>query len=458
MFVTIFAVILWMPRTYRQFPQRLVVAKKEGRSQRSRGARGNLTLADLRGLPSCVNFQVRGSAEATILSSTEVRAQLVPLFQTDEQISVGVVTVEDPDKFVSLEKEVFHFFHFLEFAVLAFAELQALGWSQAHTPSVAWWYSPLLTLPEICGSAGGMNCLLLNYLWPNLPPPQVNGLESNLPSMQAWHPAYKGVLHKRDKMGKSFTPDSDPTLSRERRRAMLDQVDVVLLIDRQRCKLEQSYNIHKIWTNYLDSFPGEAWHAAIRRQVESTTSAPVLHASATSTTTSSHPLLKVGYVDRQGSPRRLPDDVHVWLVAYLRRHPSVDFSHLHMQNYTASQQIALASELDMLVGVHGNGLSHLLWMKPESYVLEFFWEYSFQYDYASAAQLLNHTYRGLWNGHTLNATRIAQRDATLLPEYRIHPPQHMPSVAAWNTTSGQEAIRNFVDQAAANKLREEAQV
>jgi hypothetical protein len=51
MFVTIFAVILWMPRTYRQFPQRLVVAKKEGRSQRSRGARGNLSLADLAAYP-----------------------------------------------------------------------------------------------------------------------------------------------------------------------------------------------------------------------------------------------------------------------------------------------------------------------------------------------------------------------------------------------------------------------
>jgi hypothetical protein len=129
-----------------------------------------------------------------------------------------------------------------------------------------------------------------------------------------------------------------------------------------------------------------------------------------------------------------------------------------MQNYTSPQQIALASQLDMIVGVHGNGLSHLLWMKPGSYVLEFFWEFSFQYDYASAAQLLNHTYRGLWDGHILNETRIAQRDPSLLPDYRIPPPHRKPNITAWNATAGQEAIRNFVEQAAAHKLREKARV
>jgi protein O-GlcNAc transferase len=150
--------------------------------------------------------------------------------------------------------------------------------------------------------------------------------------------------------------------------------------------------------------------------------------------------IKIGYIDRQGTNRRLPDEFHYWLVEYLQDHIFVDFYHLHMEEYSAESQILLSQQLDMMVGVHGNGLTHQFWMQPQSYVLEFFWNYPFQYDYASSAMLLNHTYRGLYNGVILNETRISHRETEMLlccPEQDTE----------WNHTSAQTAVREFVEKA-----------
>jgi hypothetical protein len=47
------------------------------------------------------------------------------------------------------------------------------------------------------------------------------------------------------------------------------------------------------------------------------------------------------------------------------------------------------------------------------YIVEFFWKYNFQYDYATAAQLLKHQYLGVFNGRVLNETLVRQRDPSL---------------------------------------------
>jgi len=93
-----------------------------------------------------------------------------------------------------------------------------------------------------------------------------------------------------------------------------------------------------------------------------------------------------------------------------------------MENYTAQEQIKIMSQVDVLVGAHGNGLSHTFWQKPNRYVIEMFWHYAFYYDYATAAEMMNHTYLALQNGKLLDSSLIRQRDHRLKEmRWRLNP-------------------------------------
>ena len=438
---------------------------------------GNLTLPPnltLSTLPHCVNFQVRGMDH--LLTAHEMQDFLFQQQQHQQlssELHIGMVAVEDPTNFVSLSKGYFHLFHFLEFAVIAFAELHQLS-SQSQVQSsttplhVAWWYVPLLTQREICGTAAGMNCFILQQLlWPTVT--AVYGLEHNPPALQAQHEALRGVLHKRAKVGHVFVSNATPAVHQARYEHMMKQVDALLLVDRVQCKNEQRQRIHKIWTNYLDSFPAHAWYETVQRGMQQYMPSPLVllgvvnkvivqekmdekHIApslATMNTTpphfnttqsSSSNQLVVCYIDRQSTNRNLPDAFHSWLLEYLRHH--VDLRHLRMERYTAAAQIALAQrDCHALVGVHGNGLSHLLWMRPGSAVLELYWDFGFHYDYASAAQLMGHLYRGLYNGELLDPDRIAARDSKMLSCCTTTFPRQE---SRWNMTASQAAVRDFV--------------
>ncbi len=58
------------------------------------------------------------------------------------------------------------------------------------------------------------------------------------------------------------------------------------------------------------------------------------------------------------------------------------------------QQVRLVAAHDVLVGVHGNGLTNALWMRPKSLVLEFFPEGSRHYDYQFFSELAGLNYFG----------------------------------------------------------------
>jgi hypothetical protein len=58
------------------------------------------------------------------------------------------------------------------------------------------------------------------------------------------------------------------------------------------------------------------------------------------------------------------------------------------------QQVRMVAAHDVLVGVHGNGLTNALWMRPGSLVLEFFPHGARHYDYQFFAELCGLTYFG----------------------------------------------------------------
>lgn len=123
----------------------------------------------------------------------------------------------------------------------------------------------------------------------------------------------------------------------------------------------------------------------------------------------------VTYISRQGSRRRLTKESHEELVAALKSHSVAngwEFLVVEAEKLTKEEQLQLAAKttvrtrvtkgdtsgllnirpvsLQIMLGVHGNGLTHLIWMPPtpRSAVIEMFVDGGFARDYQWTAQHL----------------------------------------------------------------------
>jgi len=69
------------------------------------------------------------------------------------------------------------------------------------------------------------------------------------------------------------------------------------------------------------------------------------------------------------------------------------------EKMTRLEQLQLAARTTILMGVHGNGLTNLLWMKPNarSTVMEFFYPGGFAHDYEYTTRSLGMTHYGFWD-------------------------------------------------------------
>jgi hypothetical protein len=157
--------------------------------------------------------------------------------------------------------------------------------------------------------------------------------------------------------------------------------------------------------------------------------------------------LVVGYIDRQNTTRRLPDDHHVWLLSYFSDNEKVEFLHLHMEDYSAIDQIKIASRCDVLIGCHGNGMSHQFWMKPRRYVVELFFRYHYQFDYGTAAQLMKHNYLAIMNGKVLDRDMFARRDPALRRNKKEERNVNEEDAANSFEQEGKAAIEGLIKQA-----------
>ncbi|ORX37567.1 hypothetical protein BD324DRAFT_650140 [Kockovaella imperatae] len=108
----------------------------------------------------------------------------------------------------------------------------------------------------------------------------------------------------------------------------------------------------------------------------------------------------VVYVDRQSSDRRLVAEHHEALVALLRsRHErgEIKFVHAAWENHTVIEQFHISADADIMVGVHGNGLTHEMWMTEKATLVELFHPGVFLRDYQAVAHVLGHQYFAVWN-------------------------------------------------------------
>ncbi|KAL0578940.1 hypothetical protein V5O48_003031 [Marasmius crinis-equi] len=111
----------------------------------------------------------------------------------------------------------------------------------------------------------------------------------------------------------------------------------------------------------------------------------------------------ITYVSRQGwRRRRLIPEHHDRLVKELyklRDEHGYEVNVVCMEDYTREEQIRLAARTTVMMGVHGNGLTALVWMNPtpRSTVMEFFYPQGFAHDYEWTARAMGMKHYSFWN-------------------------------------------------------------
>ncbi|ORX41015.1 hypothetical protein BD324DRAFT_640712 [Kockovaella imperatae] len=101
----------------------------------------------------------------------------------------------------------------------------------------------------------------------------------------------------------------------------------------------------------------------------------------------------VTYISRQKSRRHLTPESHDNLVSALQRRAqkaNFELIIVEAEHMTKEEQVALAARTTIMLGVHGNGLTHLVWMPatPRSAVIEMFFKGGFARDYQWTAHAL----------------------------------------------------------------------
>ncbi|KAI0344519.1 hypothetical protein BDW22DRAFT_1354593 [Trametopsis cervina] len=110
----------------------------------------------------------------------------------------------------------------------------------------------------------------------------------------------------------------------------------------------------------------------------------------------------ITYIDRQGVRRHLVDEDHEYLVRELKTLADTNGYELNViraETLTKEQQLDVVARTTILIGVHGNGLSHLIMMSPTpiSTVIELFFPGGFAHDYEWTARALGHKHFAIWN-------------------------------------------------------------
>lgn len=421
----------------------------------------------------CVAVRFRGQSNGTATFSVDEAIDYMKTSKfsssSDKPLSVGLVFLDRQvqDGFLSLGKPgVAHMYHFLEFLVVAFAELQHVATgsttrggiteatgrpilSQWSLPiDVPWVYLPMFFENEMSGVGDGINRLMANLI---LKAPTTSttaasttnnigfyGIESNDEYTRQMHPLFTGE-HRRRRQKWPHDAVAAPLTNKDYQ-TMQEEADAVFFVSRGECDHRR---LSKMWASYIDTFPADAWHANVMASLSSSAGQ-----AAQSVPPKRKQKIVVGYVDRQNTGRNMPEREHDWLVGYLTEHPMVDFRHLHMEDYSSLEQIRIASECDVLIGVHGNGLSHVLWMQPARYVIEIYWQFQFKFDYVTASQLMRHKYMGLFNGHVVDSSLVQTKPKALrLMPKKVSVNEQNYTVLLEEIEVGRRAIMEFLQSA-----------
>ncbi|KAI0743457.1 hypothetical protein C8Q80DRAFT_839274 [Daedaleopsis nitida] len=110
----------------------------------------------------------------------------------------------------------------------------------------------------------------------------------------------------------------------------------------------------------------------------------------------------ITYISRQSARRHLTDEDHAALVKALeemsKKH-GWELNIVEAEKLSKEQQLEIAARTTVLLGVHGNGLTHLIMMPvtPVSTVIEIFYPEGFAHDYHWTSMALGMRHFAIWN-------------------------------------------------------------
>ncbi|KAJ7058167.1 hypothetical protein C8F01DRAFT_1027665 [Mycena amicta] len=120
----------------------------------------------------------------------------------------------------------------------------------------------------------------------------------------------------------------------------------------------------------------------------------------------------ITYISRQAWGRRtLIQADHERLVKELYRLRDThgwEVNVVLMEKLSRDEQIRLAARTTIMMGVHGNGLTNLLWMypTPRTTVIEFFYPGGFAHNYEFTARALGIAHWGFWGGSSFTSPNL----------------------------------------------------
>ncbi|KAG8880422.1 hypothetical protein FRB97_000786 [Tulasnella sp. 331] len=213
-------------------------------------------------------------------------------------------------------------------------------------------------------------------------------------------------------------------------------MDRVVLTARTTSLRSKKYDPDAKMISVADNLPKSPyWWCPIRRQVLEFSGAPE---EVISLNPSGKPVIT--YISRQGwgvaGGRKLLASAHDSLAEALK---GLEASHgyevhvVEMERLSKAEQMELAARTTIMIGVHGNGLSSLLWMKPSpsATVIEIFFPPGFETDYSVPARVLGIEHYGVW-GDRYFRTESEHKPRRHQPDgfHRDQIPADGPTIAA----------------------------
>ncbi|KAF8073639.1 hypothetical protein FPV67DRAFT_1478736 [Lyophyllum atratum] len=173
--------------------------------------------------------------------------------------------------------------------------------------------------------------------------------------------------------------------------------DRVIVADRSATMLAHNFARFQRTASAPFGLPGSAnWWMTLRNNAIQFTG---LGANTGGGTTST-PVIT--YISRQEWGRRMlikeDHEILVEELYKLRDTYGFEVNVVAAEKMTRLEQIELAARTTIMMGVHGNGLTSLIWMKPSprSTVMEFFFPGGFAFDYEYTTRALGMTHYGFW--------------------------------------------------------------